>query len=293
MKSAGSASNDVFSNLGYCPQTNCIYEKLTGREMIAFFAALRGISSDSLDAYVDAWISMATLEKYADKPSGTYSGGNKRKLCLAIALVGSPQFAVLDEPSAGVDPAARRKLWHIISSVLADHKTIALTTHHMGEASTLGNNIGIMVKGYLTCIGSAQHLKSLYGKGYEIGVRVRDGGNVDTVAVPLLSSLSNKIEVRDRPSDEYIRVSVGKAGEDFHLSEAYEKLENCKNAGDIQSYLLSQSSLEQVFLSFMRLEKDEEDKCDDNNVKHIVQYTYVRNLLYYNNIISLHLYSVL
>ena len=88
-----------------------------------------------------------------------YSGGNKRKLMLAVALCGDPTLAVLDEPSAGIDPAARRRLWRVVNASLARGCTVALTTHHMAEAAHLGSRIGIMVRGRLACIGSPQHLK--------------------------------------------------------------------------------------------------------------------------------------
>jgi ABC-type multidrug transport system ATPase subunit len=99
---------------------------------------------------------------HADKPCGTYSGGNKRKLSLAVALVGRPSVVFLDEPSTGMDPVARRQMWEVIEAVKRT-SSVVLTTHSMEECEALCNRIGIMVGGKFRCLGSAQHLKNKVG----------------------------------------------------------------------------------------------------------------------------------
>jgi ABC-type multidrug transport system ATPase subunit len=96
------------------------------------------------------------LEKYRSKASGTLSGGNKRKLSVAIAIVGNPPIILLDAPSAGMDPEARRFMWSVVAKI-ASQKTSAviLTTHLMEEAEALSTKMGIMDKGGLfKCFGS-------------------------------------------------------------------------------------------------------------------------------------------
>lgn len=113
--------------------------------------------------------------QYRYKLAGTLSGGNKRKLSVACALIGSPPIVFLDECSTGVDPVARRKIWSIISRVATSQKlcTIILTTHSMEEVEALCTRIGIMVGGRLRCLGSAQHLRSTHGAGYSVEIRMR------------------------------------------------------------------------------------------------------------------------
>lgn len=95
------------------------------------------------------------LEEYANRQSRKLSGGNMRKLCVALALIGSPNVQFFDEPSTGIDPIARRYLWNsIMLNVKLRQSAIVLTTHQMKEADTLCNNIGILVNGKLQCIGS-------------------------------------------------------------------------------------------------------------------------------------------
>ena len=103
------------------------------------------------------------------------SGGNKRKLCVAIALIGNPPVILLDEPSAGMDPEARRFMWSVIANY-AKRKSgaVVLTTHSMEEAEALSTKLGIMVKGgTLKCFGSAQHIKSKFGQGYIVEIKVK------------------------------------------------------------------------------------------------------------------------
>lgn len=106
------------------------------------------------------------LRKYKNICAGTYSGGNKRKLSVAIATLGNPPIIFLDEPSTGMDPAARRFMWDVINriSTMRKHSSIILTTHSMEEAEALSNRISIMVDGTLKCLGSVQHIKNKFGK---------------------------------------------------------------------------------------------------------------------------------
>ena len=115
------------------------------------------------------------LEEYEEKLSGTLSGGNKRKLSVAMAMIGNPSIIFLDEPSTGMDPKARRFMWKVISRISTERKqsTVILTTHSMEEAEALSTRLGIMVSGNFKCIGTPQHIKSKYGKGFEIEVKLK------------------------------------------------------------------------------------------------------------------------
>ena len=114
------------------------------------------------------------LKKYENICAGTYSGGNKRKLSVAIAMVGNPPIVFLDEPSTGMDPEARRFMWNVISriSTLRKQSTVILTTHSMEEAEALSTRLSIMVGGNLKCLGSVQHIKSKFGGGYELEIKM-------------------------------------------------------------------------------------------------------------------------
>ena len=107
------------------------------------------------------------LKAHAKTVAGALSGGNKRKLCLAMALIGRAKIIYIDEASAGVDPAARRAMWRAIKSE-GKNSAVVITTHAMEEAEALAQKLGIMVQGSFKCVGSTYHIRDKYGSGYEI-----------------------------------------------------------------------------------------------------------------------------
>ena len=123
----------------------------------------------------------------ADKKNAlasTLSGGNKRKLSVAIALCGNSKFVLLDEPTSGLDIQARRQLWNMLRAYKKD-KIILLTTHYMDEADILGDRIGIMTQGKMTCLGSSMFLKNRFGVGYAMTI-VKSNGAENMKLMPYL-----------------------------------------------------------------------------------------------------------
>ena len=121
-----------------------------------------------LGAVVGTSLRELDLRPFEHKLAGRLSGGNKRKLSVAIAMIGSPPIVFLDEPSTGMDPVARRFMWDVIAKIStrsANESAVVLTTHLMEECEALCSRVGIMVGGRLRCLGSVQHLKSKFGRG--------------------------------------------------------------------------------------------------------------------------------
>lgn len=116
-------------NVGYCPQFDALDPLLTGWEHLEFYARLRGIPEKHVRKVADWGIRKLGLQRYAHKCSGTYSGGNRRKLNTAIALVGDPPLIFLDEPTTGMDPKARRFLWDCILDIVRGGRSVILTSH--------------------------------------------------------------------------------------------------------------------------------------------------------------------
>ncbi|CAM9287239.1 unnamed protein product [Heterosigma akashiwo] len=161
--------------IGYCPQFDAIFGSLTGRENLWLYGRLKGIPKKYLGELIEQTIQMMSLTEYADRLSGTYSGGNKRKLSVGIAMIGGPELVFLDEPSTGMDPVARRFMWDVITKISTERQQCAviLTTHSMEECEALCTRIGIMVGGRLRCLGSAQRLKSRFGLGFQLELGLR------------------------------------------------------------------------------------------------------------------------
>ena len=163
--------------IGYCPQTNPIFDQMTVEEHLNYYGQIKGIPKSNLKELVDEVINELDLQNYRKKEAGQLSGGNKRKLAVAMAIVGRPPIILLDEPSAGMDPEARRFMWSVVAKI-ASNKTSAviLTTHSMEEAEALSTKMGIMVKGGIfKCFGSAQHIRNKFGQGYIIEIKIKQG----------------------------------------------------------------------------------------------------------------------
>lgn len=158
--------------VGYCPQNDPLWPMLTPREHLKFACYIRGIEPENIPTIVDNLMRAVDLTIYANVQSRKLSGGNKRKLCLAMSFVGTPNILFLDEPSAGVDPYSRRFMWSIIQQVAARDKksTVVLTTHSMEECEAICTRTAIMVNGVFRCLGPNTHLRKVYGKGFALQV---------------------------------------------------------------------------------------------------------------------------
>jgi len=145
---------DVRQAITVTGQNVCVDTVLTGRENLVLIARLRHIkgaaelASQLLDRF--------SLTDAADKPVGTYSGGMKRRLDIAMSLIGEPQVVFLDEPTTGLDPAGRREVWATIKDLAAQGRTIMLTTQYMDEAAQLADVIGVLKDGVIAVQGDHQ-----------------------------------------------------------------------------------------------------------------------------------------
>ncbi|KAH9121305.1 hypothetical protein AeMF1_006910, partial [Aphanomyces euteiches] len=159
--------------IGYCPQFDALIDLLTVREHLELFAAIKGVPSIQVDAVVQEKLAQLQLEDFEDKLAQSLSGGTKRKLSVAMALIGAPPILFLDEPSTGMDPVSRRFMWDVLADVStkSHESTILLTTHSMEECEALCTRVGIMVDGRLRCLGSIQHLKHKFGDGLLLHVK--------------------------------------------------------------------------------------------------------------------------
>ncbi|EGR27275.1 hypothetical protein IMG5_199550 [Ichthyophthirius multifiliis] len=179
-------------NIGYCPQFDALLENLTAREHLNLYASIKGIPKSIRAELVQKKLEEMDLLKFEGYCAGTFSGGNKRKLSVAIAMIGNPSIIFLDEPSTGMDPAARQFMWKVIKriSTVNKHSSIILTTHSMEEAEQLSSKMAIQVDGQLKCLGTIQQVKHKFGKGYEVEVKIKKP------SVEHLSSLCQKAELQ-------------------------------------------------------------------------------------------------
>ncbi|NWS77929.1 ABCA1 protein, partial [Crotophaga sulcirostris] len=247
------ALQSVHQHMGYCPQFDAITDLLTGREHLEFFSRLRGVPEEETPKVARWGIAKLGLGSLAERPAGRYSGGNKRKLSTAIALLGCPPVVFLDEPTTGMDPQARRFLWDCILSVIREGRAVVLTSHSMEECEALCTRMAIMVNGRFRCLGSVQHLKNRFGDGYT--VMVRAGGPGPAQVEKLLELHFPGIALKERHGallHFQLPSRVGSLASIFSLLAAH------RGPCHIEDYSVSQTTLDQVFVQFAREQSDED-----------------------------------
>lgn len=182
---------------------------------------------------------------HKDKVAEDLSGGSRRKLSVAIALIGGSQFVLLDEPTSGMDLSARRKLWNMLKNY-KNNRIIILTTHYMDEADILGDRIGIMTGGQLICLGSSLFLKNRFGVGYNLTMVKKSKEANKEIEPYLKGNLGASVKKLSEVSSEItfqIPNALSSNFKDFfgRFDSELEKL-------GIRSYGISVTTLEEVFL---------------------------------------------
>eukprot|EP01114_Cavostelium_apophysatum_P009754 TRINITY_DN2300_c0_g1_i1.p1 TRINITY_DN2300_c0_g1~~TRINITY_DN2300_c0_g1_i1.p1 ORF type:complete len:1800 (+),score=493.64 TRINITY_DN2300_c0_g1_i1:225-5624(+) len=231
--------------MGVCPQFDILWPELTGAEHLWLFSGLRGLRKDEVPVEVERLLKAVELQSASDVRSVSYSGGMRRRLSVAIALIGNPKIVFLDEPTTGMDPISRRKVWNIIEAEKKD-KVIILTTHSMEEADILGDKIAIMAKGSLQCVGTSLHLKQKFGSGYRITI----GSSVEkTEAVKAFFKDNIKgAELSGAAVGGYATFAIPRESTS-DLVPFFRKLEQTRETLEIKDVQLSLTTLEEVFLS--------------------------------------------
>ncbi|XP_056405772.1 ABC-type organic anion transporter ABCA8-like isoform X2 [Hyla sarda] len=245
--------------MGYCPQFNPLWPTLTVNEHLEIYAAVKGMKKADAEQAIKRVSEALELRQHLNKPAKKLSAGVSRKVCFAISMLGNPTIALLDEPSTGLDPKGQQRLWRAIRAAFRNKERGAiLTTHYMEEAEAVCDRVAIMVSGKLRCIGSIQQLKSKFGKGYLLEMKVKDSQQVDEIHQEIIR-IFPQADRQDRFSSLlHYKIPMENVQS---LSKAFSQLEEAKRAHDIEEYSFSQSTLEQVFLDLAKeQEKDDYDQ---------------------------------
>lgn len=151
----------LLGKIGYMAQSDALYEQLTGRENLQFYADMKELTKTTAEQQIKHVTQVVDLTKALDKRVSGYSGGMKRRLSLAIALLGFNQILILDEPTVGVDPALRRQIWSELQNLRNQGKTILVTTHVMDEAE-LTDDVALLLGGQIIAYNDPYSLKQAY-----------------------------------------------------------------------------------------------------------------------------------
>jgi ABC-2 type transport system ATP-binding protein len=189
----------VRARIGVAPQALALYDLLSGRENLRFFADIHGVAAAEAASRVAWCLEFAGLADRADDRVSDYSGGMKRRLNLAAALVHEPDLLLLDEPTVGVDPQSRHAIFDSVAALGGSGTTIIYTTHYMEEAERLCDRIAIVDQGQLLALGTLDELLARHGGPPTLVVRTAAGEARHQTANPLatLNELAAAGEILD------------------------------------------------------------------------------------------------
>ncbi|MFE0137329.1 ATP-binding cassette domain-containing protein [Streptomyces sp. NPDC059037] len=241
-------TSDVRSAIGVTGQFAAVDELLSGRENLQLMADLKRVRSSG--KLVSGLLERFDLVESADKMSATYSGGMRRKLDLAMTLVGSPQIIFLDEPTTGLDPRSRRTMWEIVRELVVEGTTIFLTTQYLEEADELADRIAVLNNGKIAAEGTAEELKRLIPGGH-VRLRFSDPVAYRSAAVALREVTTD---------DETLSLQIPSDGTQRELRSILDWLDSAGIEAD--ELTMHTPDLDDVFLALTEHTNDTNDTND-------------------------------
>jgi ABC-2 type transport system ATP-binding protein len=230
-----------YHEIGLCPQEIILWERLTCMEQLSFLGQLYHLPKNEVQQRANQLLDELNLMDKKKTLAKNLSGGMKRRLNIAMALIHDPKIIILDEPEAGLDPQSRVKIREYIKS-LAEKKTVILTTHNMDEADRLANRIAIVDHGKLLVLDTPQALKQHLGEGDILDIQIEPQNSSVNSEFTFLSAFSDKIQYIADTSTLSIHILNGTA----QLPKLLETLQiNGFHTSDIR---IRENTLEDVFI---------------------------------------------
>jgi ABC-2 type transport system ATP-binding protein len=240
--------------IGLAGQYAAVEPAMTGRENLEMVGRLFGLNHQRARAAATAVLHQLQLTEHADRLVRSYSGGLRRRLDLGVSLVGAPRLLLLDEPTAGLDPASRVQLWDAIRQLVAAGTDVLLTTQYLDEADRLAADIVIIDHGRVIAAGTPAELKTLAGDDV-LEVHVRDADAL-SAAASVLSTVGGALRVD--PATQRASVAVDGA---HRLMEAIRALDH--RGVEVEDIALRRPTLDEVFLTLTGTSTDSTDLVPD------------------------------
>ncbi|XP_037294985.1 ATP-binding cassette sub-family A member 3 isoform X2 [Manduca sexta] len=251
--------------LGYCPQFHGLDRFLSGQQNLELLLTMRGLSGQDARKEADSWIGILGLQHVRERALGSYSGGSARRLGAGAALAAGGALVLLDEPTAGVDVAARRRLWAAVARARTQGRSLLLSSHSMDETEALCGAIGIMSRGRLCALGSAPELRARHAAGHAVLLQLArparaaraapasdqvdtSKSQIDELKVTLNNTFVGTVK------DEHQTMLRYHINDPMRYSELFEKLEQLKQQYPnlVVDYSVTETTLEEVFLAFAK-----------------------------------------
>eukprot|EP01119_Soliformovum_irregulare_P017548 TRINITY_DN5236_c0_g1_i2.p1 TRINITY_DN5236_c0_g1~~TRINITY_DN5236_c0_g1_i2.p1 ORF type:complete len:874 (+),score=298.14 TRINITY_DN5236_c0_g1_i2:32-2623(+) len=238
----------IHTIMGVCQQYDILWETLTGEEHLIFFGRIRGLKSFKLKKSVEEALKKVNLYNFRKVQAGRYSGGMKRRLSVAIAILGKPPIIYLDEPSTGLDPKSRQDLWQVINDVKKDC-SLLMTTHSMEEAEVISNKLMVLIDGGIKAVAPSAELKSRYGDGLNLSIQVAKGRNAEAAHSFIMSLAPEAILLNELSGTRNYKIPKGS----LTLDVMFEEMESMKSELGITDWAVTNTTLEEVFLKISEM----------------------------------------
>uniref|UniRef100_A0A8C9DDQ7 ATP binding cassette subfamily A member 9 n=1 Tax=Prolemur simus TaxID=1328070 RepID=A0A8C9DDQ7_PROSS len=228
---------------GVCPQSNVQFGFLTVRENLRLFAKIKGILPHEVEQQVQQVLRNLEMENIQDILAQNLSGGQNRKLTFGIAILGDPQVLLLDEPTAGLDPLSRHRVWNLLKEGKSD-RVVLFSTQFMDEADILADRKVFISNGRLKCAGSSLFLKKKWGIGYHLSLHLNEMCNPENITSLVKQHIPDaKLTAQSEEKLVYI-LPLERTNK---FPDLYRDLDKCSNQG-IENYGVSITTLNEVFL---------------------------------------------
>jgi ABC-type multidrug transport system ATPase subunit len=248
------ANSPAGAFIGLCPQETVLAKDLTVSENLRLLAVIRGATDEEADSFIDRFLILSHLQEKRDEFPESLSGGMKRRLSVACALIAAPSVAILDEPTTGLDPMSRRGIWTTIYEIKAAGSCCLLTTHMLEEAEALCSNVVVLKQGSVVANGSVQQLKVQWSTGYRLSIDSKPGEK-ETAKKFLADYLpcEDSEPVRETSDGQMtFRLNISEEA----LGRLIAAIGEGKKTGGISHWGVSQASLEDTYLQIIQSEPD-------------------------------------
>ncbi|NWU77165.1 ABCAA protein, partial [Onychorhynchus coronatus] len=249
---------EIREMIGICPQFNTQFEVLTVKENLKTFAEIKGIKSKEVEREVQNILELLDISNIQDTQAEKLSGGQKRKLSIGIAMLGNPQVLLLDEPTAGLDPLSRHRVWSLLRELRAG-RVILFSTQFMDEADILADCKAFISHGRLKCVGSSLFLKKKWGICYHLRIHVRESCDLENVTSQVKHYIPNATFSGHSQYELRYKLPLENVNK---FPDLFSGLDSCSEQGII-NYGVSMTTLEDVFL---KLEGEDTADQEDEHV---------------------------
>ncbi|XP_070382402.1 ATP-binding cassette sub-family A member 17-like isoform X2 [Dermacentor albipictus] len=245
------------SQVGFCPEEDALLDALSGYELLELFARLRGVRSDKTERLVDSVVGVTDLNECARNMCGTYSAGARRKLSIALAIIGAPRVVILDDATRGVDITGREMIYEALRDITrVAASAVILTSRSTEECEKVCTRVGLMAGGELKALGSMKALRESYSAGFAVTFTLVD--KFTSYMISKVDKAVTQLFPGARRADCREGIFVYHVASKLPWSEVFSRLDAMRQGFELESVLVAESSLDEVLLGMGRAEMAED-----------------------------------